>query len=142
MTYYEDMSPYMYFPDSVPPGINALSVGWLEAGPSHPTGTVPADFLHNLAELVDHEAQMQTRGLHSCTLTADSESCGYPVTVNIRGSEQFLGGAELRVIAESGDWLIAPDLIYHYVAKHSYMPPQVFIEAVNAQRVAPLTDVS
>jgi hypothetical protein len=41
------------------------------------------------------------------------------------------------VIAKSGEWLIAPDLILHYVLNHSYKPPVDFIEAVMSQRIAP-----
>ncbi|WP_443062416.1 DUF7919 family protein [Streptomyces sp. NBC_00457] len=33
--------------------------------------------------------------------------------------------------------MIAPDLILHYVADHSYRPPEDFIEAVMRKRIAP-----
>jgi hypothetical protein len=134
MTHYEEMSPYGYFPDSVPDGVKALAVGWLEDDHRYTAGPVPGIFLHNLGLLVRDERQMQTRGWHGCTLPRDGEVCGYPVKVEILGDIKSLGGAEIRVVAESGEWLIAPDLIYHYVADHSYHPPQAFIEAVNAHR--------
>ncbi|MFE2972783.1 hypothetical protein ACFXKC_56555 [Streptomyces sp. NPDC059340] len=140
MTYYEDMSPYEYFPDSVPDGQKALAVGWLEGGQGYATGAVPEAFLRSLGLLVRDERQMQTRGWHSCTLSSEGSPCEYPVVINIQESMEFLGGAEIRVVAESGDWLIAPDLIYHYVLDHSYRPPQAFIEAVESHRIAPPID--
>ncbi|WP_455755410.1 DUF7919 family protein [Streptomyces werraensis] len=34
------------------------------------------------------------------------------------------------------EWLIASDLVLHYVAVHSYRPPDSFVEAVMARRVS------
>ena len=41
-----------------------------------------------------------------------------------------LGSAEIRVLGGGGKVYAAPNLIYHYVAKHKYRPPEEFIEAV------------
>jgi hypothetical protein len=46
-----------------------------------------------------------------------------------------LGGAQLCVGGRDGAWLIAPDLILHYVVTHRYLPPEVFIEGVMASRI-------
>ena len=43
--------------------------------------------------------------------------------------EIFLGSAEIRVEI-GGHWLAAPDLVYHYVTDHAYLPPIEFIDAV------------
>ena len=48
-----------------------------------------------------------------------------------RGGEQLmLGTAEIRAYGANGVLYAAPTLIYHYVAKHHYQPPDEFIQAV------------
>ncbi|MGV9345205.1 DUF7919 family protein [Streptomyces spiralis] len=136
MTYYTDLSPYEYFPESVPSEVTARNIGWLDTGQDYTRGPSPKPFLEGLSELVRDGRQMQTRGWHRCLLPHDNEEAEYPISVNIADVKVSLGGAEIRVVAESGDWLIAPDLVYHYVTEHSYRPPQAFIEAVTARRVA------
>ncbi|MEU9900085.1 hypothetical protein ACIBCS_34515 [Streptomyces phaeochromogenes] len=137
MTYYEDLSSYEYFPESIPDGVRALNVGWLEEGKEYAEGSPPSSFLQALGVLVRDARRMRTRGWHRCQFRHDSEQESYPLSVDISGTRLTLGGAEIRVVAESGDWLIAPDLVHHYVADHFYLPPAAFVEAVMAGRVAP-----
>ncbi|GGS24981.1 hypothetical protein GCM10010252_75100 [Streptomyces aureoverticillatus] len=137
MTYYKDLSPYEYTSGSVPDGVTALNIGWLEEGHEHLKGSVPDDFTQGLARLVSSARQMKMRGWHRCRISHDSDREQYPITVEVSGKEISLGAAEIRVVSSSGEWLIAPDLIFHYVIDHSYRPPTEFIEAVVKQRVAP-----
>ncbi|NGO47913.1 DUF7919 family protein [Streptomyces ureilyticus] len=137
MAHYEDLSAYEYFRASIPGGVRALNVGWLEEGEAYVKGSPPSPFLSALGLLVRDAPQMKTRGWHGCQLPHEKREAQYPLAVEISGSKVVLGGAEIRVVAESGDWLVAPDLVYHYVAAHSYLPPEPFIEAVMAGRVAP-----
>ncbi|MFC9645984.1 hypothetical protein ACFTZF_47125 [Streptomyces mirabilis] len=133
MTHYEDLSLYEYFRDSIPEGVRALNVGWIEKGDEYVKGSVSIPFLQNLGVLVRDARQARTRGWKSCPLPHERGGLEYPVAVDIFGSKVLLGGAEIRVVTGSGEWLIAPDLIYHYVADHSYKPPEEFIEAVMAR---------
>lgn len=139
MTYYPDLSPYEYFTESVPSGVTARNVGWLDAGHDYTRGPSPDLFLEGLGELVRNSRQMQTRGWHRCLLPHNNDEAEYPISVKIADMEVSLGGAEIRVVAESGDWLIAPDLVYHYVTQHCYRPPEAFIEAVTARRAVSIT---
>ncbi|MBA2808657.1 hypothetical protein E0500_014935 [Streptomyces sp. KM273126] len=137
MTHYEDLSPYEYVSDSVPDGVTAVNVGWLEAGREFPRGNVPEEFIETLSSVVKCDRQMKMRGWHRCRIPHINNEERYPVTAEIDGQKISLGGAEVRFISTSGEWMIAPDLILHYVTDHSYRPPAEFIEAVIRKRIAP-----
>jgi hypothetical protein len=137
MTYYEDLSPYQYVKDSIPPGVTAVNVGWLEPAEEYSQGNVPDGFIDALTIIVRDSRRMKMRGWHSCQLPHIGYEEPYPTTVDVGGRKVSLGGAEVRVVAKSGEWMIAPDLVLHYVSNHSYKPPTDFIEAVMDQRIAP-----
>ncbi|MEC3958318.1 hypothetical protein VMT65_35165 [Nocardia sp. CDC153] len=132
MTYYADLSPYTYLPDTAPADKTVLNVGWLDKDHPYPTGTPPETFLQRLGILCLNPV-MRTRGMHWCELCPEDE-LEYPVTPTIEGTPTPLGGAEVRVPTADGTILAAPDLIYHYVEKHHYLPPSLVIESVLAQQ--------
>jgi hypothetical protein len=134
MTRYADLSRYAYMPDSVPDGVVAVNVGWLEAGDTFPEGEVPREFVTSLGVLCRDDRQMVTRGWKGCGFDHTDGEIAYPVTAQVGADEVVLGSAEVRVAAEDGTWLIAPNLVLHYVTVHGYRPPQPFIEAVTARR--------
>lgn len=80
---------------------------------------------------------MRMRGRHRCTLPHADGTGPYPVRIQVGGTEISLGSAEVRVMTTDGRWLVAPNLVHHYIEVHSYLPPEDFIEAVQAHRVAP-----
>ncbi|WP_225100413.1 hypothetical protein [Streptomyces sp. CoH27] len=137
MTHYADLSPYEYVKESIPAAVTAVNVGWLEPGEEYPQGDVPDGFIETLAIIVRDSRQMKMRGWHSCPLPHVGYTAGYPIRVDVDGQDVALGAAEVRVVARSGEWMIAPDLILHYVSNHSYKPPADFIDAVLNQRIAP-----
>jgi hypothetical protein len=137
MTHYADLSPYEYVKESVPAAVTAVNVGWLEPGEEYPQGDVPDGFVEALATIVRDSRQMKMRGWHGCGLPHVGYTADYPIRVDVGGQKVALGGAEVRVVARSGEWMIAPDLILHYVSDHSYKPPADFIDAVLDQRIAP-----
>jgi hypothetical protein len=71
------------------------------------------------------------RGYHVC------EFCDLPVgtfiTCQFQGEEIKLGSAEIRVFGSNGRIFASPDLIFHYVRDHHYLPPESFIQAVLAE---------
>ena len=83
-----------------------------------------------------HINTAQTRGIHWCDLCLESDE-DPDETHPVNGTALTLGSAEVRVLTPEGVWLAAPDLVYHYVARHNYLPPEPFIEAVLASRIAP-----
>jgi hypothetical protein len=134
MTYYADLSAYDYLPDTVPASVTTLTVGWLDREHEFPIGTVTEEFAARLAELCAGHRSGQTRGHHPCRLCPKGGR--YPVTESVGGQAVALGSAEIRVRTEAGSWLIAPDLVLHYVITHRYQPPAEFVEAVMSGRMA------
>ncbi|MEU1786143.1 hypothetical protein ABZ553_09755 [Streptomyces sparsogenes] len=136
MTHYADLSPYAYTQGSVPEGIEAVSIGWLEPGEEFARGAVPEDFVRSLALLCRDDRHMVMRGWHRCALPHPGGEDEYPVRILVGQDRVSLGSAEVRVVGRDGRWLIAPNLVHHYVTAHSYLPPEEFIEAVTARRTA------
>ncbi|MES4903581.1 MULTISPECIES: hypothetical protein [unclassified Streptomyces] len=136
MTHYADLSPYAYPAGSVPEGVEAVNVGWLEPGEEFPRGAVPEQFVHALALLCRDDPQMMMRGWHRCGLPHPGGEVAYPVVIHVGQDRVPLGDAEVRVVGRDGRWLVAPNLVHHYVTAHSYRPPEEFIEAVMARRTA------
>jgi hypothetical protein len=133
---YADLTPYTYTYGTVPEGVVALNVGWLEDDDCR-KGETPAGFVEALGRLCRQHAHARMRGYQSCALKHEDEPADYPVTAEVDGEQLTLGDAEVRVVAENGDWLVAPTLVLHYVAEHGYLPPEPFVEAVLAGRHAP-----
>ena len=122
MAYFPDLSPYSYFPHD---GSNAVNVGWLEKGQPFPVGATSDDFRARLAQLCQQAGRRRvgqtivwvgTCGIHRC------DFCNHPSAVS---SKEIRIRGTMRTYA-------APELIDHYVAAHSYLPPSEFIDAVLA----------
>ncbi|TDC73499.1 hypothetical protein [Streptomyces hainanensis] len=136
MTYFADLTPYAYLPSSVPPGVRALNVGWLEAGRPFTFGRPPEHFTERLGLLCRDQPRARSMGLHACDQPHPSGGPLVPVYADIGGESVMLGTAEVRVVSATGEWLVAPTLVHHYVTHHGYLPPPDFVEAVLAGRVA------
>jgi hypothetical protein len=123
MTYYPDLSPYEYRPDSV----RACNVGWLDENYPFPTGPTSTAFHERLLVHCRFECTVHHYfGLHECQFCASPE----PQVKVPWGDEQIsLGNGEIRVIGTDVVYA-APTLIYHYVVDHDYQPPEEFVEAV------------
>lgn len=137
MTWYADLSEYEYFPETVPADHRGLNVGWLDPGHDFPTGDAPEDFVEELGTLCAGHYYGQARGFHGCAFpheNGDVDQSLSGLTVTINGEQIALGSAEVRVAGEDTAILIAPNLVWHYVTYHRYLPPGEFIEAVLARR--------
>ncbi|MGW1468889.1 DUF7919 family protein [Streptomyces sp. NPDC002308] len=124
MTHYPELSLYDFDFHAEPEG---LTVGWLEGGESYARGEVAdedREILADLAALLQH----RSRGYHYCTLCTEMrERFG----VSGAGNARFrLGSAEIRVVSDSGQLYVAPNLVLHYIADHGYRPPEEFLAAV------------
>ncbi|MGI5425560.1 hypothetical protein [Streptomyces sp. CA-179760] len=137
MAFFDDLSPYEYLPATVPGNVQALNVGWLDERHPYATGAVSVGFLDALSLLARDAGQVRTRGWHDCPISHVGGEVAYPVAYDMSDGEVYLGGAEIRVVSKTGEWLIAPDLVLHYVAAHSYSPPIDFVDAVMERRIAP-----
>jgi len=124
MAYYPDLSRYQYFQRALNPP--SLTIGWLDGSHDFAVGSVDPLFVEQLW-LYCQNRVWSTRGYHEC------EICREPQWPHIakRGDEELkLGSAEIRVLGIGNIIYAAPDLIYHYVVDHQYLPPQQFIDAV------------
>ncbi|MEY9925889.1 hypothetical protein ABH926_000509 [Catenulispora sp. GP43] len=138
MTYYPDLAPYDYLPDTVSAGVELLTVGWLEPGHDFPTADEEPDpvFWQNLVTFVADHPVAVTRSVHGCRFRHLFEA-DYQYRAVYGTRVLYLGSAEIRVVAADGRQLTAPTLVVHYVRDHGYRPPAAFVEAVTAMRVAP-----
>jgi hypothetical protein len=134
MTYYPDSTTYSFLQHTVPAGTVTSTVGWLDGEHDFPKGVVTEEFLLALEHLCLQHPCARTRGWHSCELEHAGHRLEYPLRVTINDTDIALGSAEVRVVSHDGSWLIAPNLILHYVKDHSYLPPRAFIEAVLAHK--------
>lgn len=122
--YYQDLTLYQYIPIEGDP--TTLNIGWLGDGQEYPKGQVSEPFVERLWTFCLFPVN-QMRGYHECDL------CTEP-TFGVRfqrGEEQlWLGSAEIRVFGLDDTAYAAPNMIYHYIVDHHYLPPDVFIRAV------------
>jgi hypothetical protein len=135
MSYYPDLSPYAYMPETIGQGVKALNVGWLSLWHGFPKGDTPPGFTEALGLLCRDRPSARTRGVHACGLPHRIGEKRKPLHIDVEGQRVLLGTAEVRVVSQTGEWLIAPTLVHHYVTRHRYLPPPEFVEAVLAGRV-------
>ena len=111
-----DLTTYTHCPADETIGLDPLAVGFLNGRPDYPQGKAPVKFAAQLLRFCQPELVV-CRGEkpRPCSL------CRQPIP--------SYGTAEIRVIGEE-DIFAAPDLIYHYVTAHQYLPPDEFIHAV------------
>lgn len=120
MEYYKDLTYY-----SLHHFENAINIGWINDCNPFTQGTVDKIFLKNLEEYI--KTPFNTiRGYLKCDI------CGCDTyNISISNQKVNLGYSEIRVISQDGKQkFAAPDMIYHYITNHNYLPPINFIEAV------------
>ncbi|MEV5493376.1 hypothetical protein AB0L47_36320 [Streptomyces bobili] len=127
LVFYWDLSPYVYRAEMV----GALNVGWLGwRNPFFSRGPVSPVEISRLKELA-LLCHGQMRGYHACPFCL-FRSGGQPV-IRVGSREFELGSAEIIVTSLSGETYVAPNLIIHYIDRHSYRPPQEFLDALMPQ---------
>jgi hypothetical protein len=133
MAYFKDLTPYRYSKNSI--GIDnkpVLNVGWLTHTQKFETGYVPEEFKANIfSHCLDQFLVNLTFGLHICEICGLSDEQWLESYQKAEKGEEYMneGNGEIRVIGKDAVYA-SPALIYHYVTKHQYKPPNEFIEAV------------
>ncbi len=125
MTYFADLSEYTY--RKHPQDDKAVNVGWLDLGHEFPIGETPLAFKERLFKFCLHPVN-HARGFHPCPFCTSNPD-RYPVKVMENKIVFHFGSAEIRVITAERTYA-APNMIYHYVVAHNYLPPEEFVEAV------------
>ena len=114
MSRIDDLEPCTYLPL---PSENLVAVGWLELSSDFKRGHISPEFLERLKSLCKEPWQpVVAAGSHACSL------CQYDAP---RFSDNVF-------VPYQGKIYVAPVAIVHYISTHWYVPPAVFISAVNA----------
>jgi hypothetical protein len=122
--YYKDLSQYDHWGKYDVP--TTKNVGWLDNEHPFETGITSQSFVEKLwifcCFSTDH-----TLGYHECDFC---QKPPFGLQVERNGEVLTLGSAEIRVLGQNDTIYAAPNLIYHYVVDHHYLPPAEFIAAV------------
>lgn len=130
--YIKDLDPYCY--DLGGRVVrNTACVGWLEHVVPPPIEKSPSresELGKTLLELGRRWAVNRYRGTHYCTI------CPVPADEFILREDGekplLLGAAELWIpSADRKIVFVAPDLVFHYLVDHGYVPPADFVLAVS-----------
>jgi hypothetical protein len=120
-----DLEPYRH---GVPTQLqDVVSIGWLSRNADFPKGESPLEFVTRLEQALSSHRVNKTRGYHICEFCSKS-----PLTHTLGSGKQIiLGSAEIWVPSKDKSVIYAaPDLVYHYVTEHRYLPPGGFVSAV------------
>lgn len=124
MTYYPDLSRYEYHRGMFDRP-RTLNVGWLAREHSFDVAP-PRDELLDAIWRYCKVSVAQMRGIHNCELCPGE----YVESAEYKGEKLLLATSEFRVFDDNGDIYAAPTLIFHYVQRHHYRPPQAFVAAL------------
>lgn len=125
MAYFADLSRYSYH--HAQPSDRLLNVGWLENGYAFPVAPPSDELLSALFSACERKVNPM-RGFQSCSFCSSRKH--QFTEAHWKGKVPTLGSAEIRVANRAGITFAAPNLIFHYVQEHHYLPPRVFIEAL------------
>ncbi len=129
--YFEDLTNYTY---DLPFFLNEVKcIGWLEKGykfEQKPLSIFHFEKLKSIYcgnDLVDSIAN-QARGYHYCDFCNEDDPKFLCETIN---RFKWLGSNEIWIPSViDNSYYAAPSLIIHYIEKHSYSPPQEYLDAV------------
>ncbi|MEO8845611.1 MAG: hypothetical protein ABI591_04240 [Kofleriaceae bacterium] len=122
MTYFADLTPYVYGPDDGWTG--DLNIGWIAKTIPYAHGSPPEGLVTALITCAARPVRLY-RGVHECELCGERD-----LHFDLEGREVHVGNGELRVHDANGQAYTAPTLVVHYVEAHGYLPPAPFIEGV------------
>lgn len=124
MAYFSDLSQYEYSRHLNRHGEELFNVGWLERRAPYQQGDVQPELVAKLLVLCKWPVN-RYRGWHGCHFCTE-----YPVRVIDSDGEFCLGDGEIHISGiDRKSRYVAPNLIYHYVVAHRYLPPREFLEA-------------
>jgi hypothetical protein len=139
MAYFPDLSPYSYGGCRHE---DVLHVGWLDNTHPFPQGALPHHLIAKIKALAANPVELY-RGVHLCELCAEPPNLKRVVGPNrvtesscewAEWAKARWGNGEIRVRALDTTFA-APVLIVHYIEAHAYLPPEKFLQAVEAAKV-------
>lgn len=131
VTFHEDLRPYEYEGRIYP---NILSIGWLDNNHSYPMGQVPNLLAEKLLLLTCGCIEgidlisMKVRSFERCPFTNEKIEYRIPNSKKTR----LVGMSELCIPNKDNNILYCfPDMLYHYITEHSYLPPMEFLNSLD-----------
>jgi len=121
--FFEDLTPYSF--DCKRPLENVLNIGWIDSAHLFSKGAPqPPNVLEKLASIIVRDNVNQMRGMHYCPFCSVEN-----IRIQSSGRSILLGSAEVWVPYKDIIFA-APNLVFHYMERHQYAPPQQFIDAL------------
>jgi hypothetical protein len=122
----------MYFQDGIEYSYNlsftlnnVICIGWLSKDYSFNRGEVSTNVKDKLLKTIQLKSCNKMRGVHKC------EFCNSEIQIALNEKRQILGHAEIWIPSGHKNIIYAsPTLIYHYIDKYNYLPPNDFIESL------------
>lgn len=115
-----DLDEYTGCPEDGDLGYTPLAIGFLHRKNPFATGKADKNLLPMLKPYCLEPLTVCKIGLaQKCPICNE----------RIKLDDEILGQAEIRVLG-TDDIYAAPNLIYHYIETHAYIPPPEFIDAV------------
>ncbi|WP_373650867.1 hypothetical protein [Schlesneria sp. DSM 10557] len=134
---YEEFSPshqsFPHYCNNLPGSAEYLYVGWIGAEQDFPTDVPDPQFISQLWNAC-RDSTFRIKSYFRC-LQCQSEYG--PLPAEFDNEEISLGDGFVVVEARPGVFLLAPNLIYHYVVAHHYSPPLEFKAGIMDGRVFP-----
>lgn len=115
VAHFDDLEPCTAFPGEWK---NLLAVGWLAKGHEYKRGPVDLELMERILRM-GWMPPNAPRGSHRCDLCLEGE------LARSESGAIFVPG--------TGVLYVAPRLIRHYVQKHGYQPPALFLEAARTR---------
>jgi hypothetical protein len=123
MTYFKDLTRYEYSRYGYECTGELWNVGWLDRTAPYPKGDVAPDLTEKLLARCKWPVN-QFFGWHDCHFCGEC-----PVRIADPDREFCLGDGEIHVARKDGKGIyFAPNLIYHYVVAHQYLPTGEFLD--------------
>jgi|WetSurMetagenome_2_1015567.scaffolds.fasta_scaffold39275_2 hypothetical protein len=124
MAFYEDLSDYEFY--DMCKSEKILNIGWLDSKHEYRSGKVPDEVVAKILQLCSNPMH-RTRGYHLCPFCSKPS---FGIEVQFENELFKLGSAEIMVRGQDKTIYMAPDMIYHYITKHNYLPPGEYIRAL------------
>jgi hypothetical protein len=125
MTFFPDLG----FETQIAGGDHVRAIGWLHPDHPMPSGEVSAEVLERIRQFSER-----------CDQSADALM--WPVAGGVHTCE-FCGGSAAGgnfAVPNGGILYVAPELLWHYVAMHRYLPPAEFQRALLASPLPGTTE--
>lgn len=95
-----------------------VAIGYLDITEEYQKGPVSQNFINKLRQVWDTGGRLMSMGHHDCEFCIDED--------NYKG--RAMGGSEKIIMDEENKIeYIFPEMIFHYIEKHGYQPPEEFV---------------